>query len=163
MPRCVEPFIMGWSSGSAGRERSDEHQSQRAVLASSWSDAMRRVVLQMAVTIDGFVHSAKGYEDWGCPPDEDEVVAWKVASLREGGTHLTGRLTYEAITAGWPNTTRVFAEVVNEIPKVVFSNTPSAGSGCCSTTVNLTRTRDRGEIGHARRHFVHVDVTGRVR
>jgi len=41
---------------------------------------MRRVVLQMGVTLDGFVHGAKGYEDWRLPP-EDEVVAWKVASL----------------------------------------------------------------------------------
>ncbi len=40
---------------------------------------MRPVVLQMGVTLDGFVHGAKGYEDWGLPPEEDEVVAWKVA------------------------------------------------------------------------------------
>jgi RibD C-terminal domain len=117
----------------------------------------------MGVTLDGFVHSAKGYEDWGIPPEEDEVVASKVASLREAGKHLIGRLTYEAMAAVWPNTTGVYADVMNEIPKVVFSSTPSGGSGCCSTTVNLTRTRDRGAIGHARRHFVHVDVTGRIR
>jgi hypothetical protein len=35
----------------------------------------------MGVTLDGFVHGAKGYEDWGLPPEDDEVVAWKVASL----------------------------------------------------------------------------------
>ena len=28
---------------------------------------MRPVVLQMGVTLDGFVHGAKGYEDWGLP------------------------------------------------------------------------------------------------
>jgi hypothetical protein len=39
---------------------------------------------------------------------------------------------------------------------------PSEGSGCCSTTVNL-REQDKGEIGHARRHSIHVDVTGRLR
>jgi hypothetical protein len=44
---------------------------------------MRPVVLQMGVTLDGFVHGAKGYQDWGLPPEEDEVVAWKAASLRE--------------------------------------------------------------------------------
>jgi dihydrofolate reductase len=85
-------------------------------------------------TLDGFVHSAKGYEDWGLQP-EDEVVAWKVASLRGAGTHIMGRLTYEAIAAVWPNTTGIYADVMNEIPKVVFSSTPSGG--CCSTTVNL--------------------------
>ena len=40
---------------------------------------MRPVVLQMGVTLDGFVHGATGYEDWRLPPEEDEVVAWKAA------------------------------------------------------------------------------------
>lgn len=84
---------------------------------------MRPVVLQMGVTLDGFVHGAKGYEDWGLPPEDDEVVAWKVASLREAGTHIMGRATYEAMASVWPNTTGVYAEVMNEIPKVVFSKT----------------------------------------
>src|SRR3989442_6927882 len=83
---------------------------------------MRPVVLQMGVTIDGFVHGAKGYEDWGLPPEDDEVVAWKVASLREAGTHIIGRTTYEAISAGRPNETGVYADVKNEIPKLAFSS-----------------------------------------
>jgi dihydrofolate reductase len=84
---------------------------------------MRRVVLQMGVTLDGYVHGAKGYEDWGLPPEDDEVVAWKVASLREAGTHIKGRVTYEAMAAVWPKETGMYAEVMNEIPKVVFSST----------------------------------------
>jgi dihydrofolate reductase len=84
---------------------------------------MRPVVLQMGVTLDGFVHGATGYEDWRLPPEEDEVVAWKVASLREAGTHIMGRATYEAMSAVWPNTTGVYADVMNEVPKVVFSRT----------------------------------------
>ena len=66
----------------------------------------------------GFVHGAKGYEDWGLPPEDDEVVAWKVASLREAGTHIMGRATYEAMAPVWPNTCG-YADVMNEIPTVV--------------------------------------------
>ena len=77
----------------------------------------------MGVTLDGFVHGAQGYEDWGLPPEEDDVVAWKVASLREAGTHIMGRATYEAMASVWPTTTGVYADVMNEIPKVVFSRT----------------------------------------
>jgi len=84
---------------------------------------MRLVVLQMGVTLDGFVHGEKGYEDWGLPPEEDDLVAWKVASLREAGTHIMGRATYEAMASVWPTTTGVYADVMNEIPKVVFSRT----------------------------------------
>jgi dihydrofolate reductase len=84
---------------------------------------MRPVVLQMGVTLDGFVHGEKGYEDWGLPPEDDEVVAWKVASLREAGTHIMGRVSYEAMATVWPTATGVYADVMNEIPKVVFSKT----------------------------------------
>jgi dihydrofolate reductase len=84
---------------------------------------MRPVVLQMGVTLDGFVHGAKGYEHWGLPPEDDEVVAWKATSLCEAGTHIMGRATYEAMASVWPNTTGVYADVMNEIPKVVFSKT----------------------------------------
>lgn len=84
---------------------------------------MRPLVLQMGITLDGFVHGAKGYEDWGLPPEEADVVAWKVASLREAGTHIMGRVSYEAMASVWPTTTGVYADVMNDIPKVVFSRT----------------------------------------
>ena len=84
---------------------------------------MRPVVLQMGVTLDGYVHGAKGYEHWGLPPEDDEVVAWKVASLREAGTHIMGRATYEAMAAVWPTASGEYADPMNEIPKVVFSTT----------------------------------------
>ena len=84
---------------------------------------MRQVVVQMGVTLDGFVHGARGYEDWGLPPEEDAVVEWKVSSLREAGTHIMGRATYEAMATAWPGGTGVYADAMNEIPKVVFSKT----------------------------------------
>jgi hypothetical protein len=52
---------------------------------------MRPLVLQMGVTLDGFVHGAEGYEDWGLPPEEDELAAWKAGSLRQAGAHIMGR------------------------------------------------------------------------
>ena len=90
---------------------------------------MRPVVIQMGVTLDGFIHGAKGFEHWGLPPEEDEVVAWKVASLRETGTNIMGRTTYEAMAAVWPTTTGEYADVMNEIPKVVFSSTLTRPTG----------------------------------
>jgi dihydrofolate reductase len=84
---------------------------------------MRPLVLQMGITLDGFIHGAKGYEEWGLPPEEEDVVAWKVASLREAGTHIMGRVSYEAMASVWPTATGVYADVMNEIPKVVFSKT----------------------------------------
>jgi dihydrofolate reductase len=84
---------------------------------------MRPVVLQIGITLDGFLHGAEGYDDWGLPPEEDELVAWKAASLRESGTHIMGRVSYEEMATVWPTSTGVYADVMNEIPKVVFSTT----------------------------------------
>jgi dihydrofolate reductase len=84
---------------------------------------MRPVVLQMGITLDGYVHGDEGYDDWGLPPEDDEIVAWKIASLREAGTHIMGRATYEDMASVWPTATGVYADVMNEIPKVVFSKT----------------------------------------
>jgi dihydrofolate reductase len=84
---------------------------------------MRPVVLQMGVTLDGFVHGAEGYEEWGLPPEEDEVIAWKAASLHEAGTHIMGRTSYEVMAEVWPTSTGIYADLMNDIPKVVFSKT----------------------------------------
>jgi dihydrofolate reductase len=84
---------------------------------------MRPVVLQMGITLDGFVHGARGYEDWGLPPEEDDVVQWKARSLGEAGTHIMGRTTYEDMASVWPESTGIYADLMNDIPKVVFSKT----------------------------------------
>ena len=89
---------------------------------------MRRVVLQMGVTLDGYVAGTGGEGDWGLPPEHPDVRAWKVASLRQVGTHIMGRVTYEQMAEHWPNATGDYADFMNTLPKVVFSRTlPAAG------------------------------------
>jgi dihydrofolate reductase len=84
---------------------------------------MRRVVLQMGVTLDGYVAGTGGEGDWGLPPEHPDVRAWKVASLRQVGTHVMGRVTYEQMAEYWPNATGEYADFMNALPKVVFSKT----------------------------------------
>ena len=99
---------------------------------------MRPVVLQIGITLDGFVHGAKGYENWGLPPEDDGVVAWKVASLREAGTHIMGRATSEHMAAVWLTAAGPYADLMNDIPKVVLSTTLTradwAGAGSPAAT-----------------------------
>ena len=66
---------------------------------------MRRVVLQMGVTLDGYVAGPGGEGDWGLPAEHPDVRVWKVASLRRVGTHIMGRVTYEQMAGYWPNAT----------------------------------------------------------
>src|SRR2546428_14041989 len=84
---------------------------------------MRQGALQMGVTLDGYVAGPGGEGDWGLPAEHPDVRAWKVASVRQAGTHIMGRVTYEEMAAHWPTSTDDYAEPMNEIPKVVFSNT----------------------------------------
>jgi dihydrofolate reductase len=87
---------------------------------------MRRVVLQMGVTLDGYVAGPGGEGDWGLPPEHPDVRAWKVASLRQAGTHIMGRVTYEQMAAHWPAAEGDYADFMNKLPKVVFSKTLAA-------------------------------------
>jgi hypothetical protein len=72
---------------SSGLARRLKLRRLNELLAKSVTEGrdMRPVVVQMGVTPDGFVHSVKGYEDWGLPTEDHEVVICNVASLREAG------------------------------------------------------------------------------
>jgi dihydrofolate reductase len=84
---------------------------------------MRRVVLQMGVTVDGYVAGRASEGDWGLPAEHPDVRAWKTASLRGVGTHIMGRVTYEQMAGYWPTAGGGYADFMNTLPKVVFSRT----------------------------------------
>jgi len=77
----------------------------------------------MGVTLDGYVAGPGGEGDWGLPAEHPDVRAWKIASLRQTGTHIMGRVTYEQMAAHWPHAAGDYAAFMNKIPKVVFSKT----------------------------------------
>src|SRR6059058_5486821 len=109
---------------------------------------MRQVVLQMGVTLDGFIHGAQGYEDWGLPPEDEDIVAWKEASLREAGTHIMGRVSYDEMSTVWPTETGIYADVMNEIPKVVFSKTLTHADWAVSRIARGDLADDIDELKH---------------
>jgi dihydrofolate reductase len=77
----------------------------------------------MGVTVDGYVAGPGGEGDWGLAAEHPDVRAWKIASLRQTGTHIMGRVTYEQMAAHWPAATGDYAAFMNDLPKVVFSRT----------------------------------------
>lgn len=90
----------------------------------------RRLVLQMGVSLDGFVAIPRGdgsvpvmEGEWGLPPEDPELTKLKLAWVSDAGAHLMGRVTYEGMAAFWPSSTHPYAAPMNEIPKIVFSNT----------------------------------------
>jgi dihydrofolate reductase len=84
---------------------------------------MRKVVLKMHVSLDGFVARPDGNLDWFRDAFDDELTAWEVEGLWQAGVHIMGRATYHDMAAYWPSSTEPFAPPMNELPKVVFSKT----------------------------------------
>jgi len=83
---------------------------------------MRQVILQMSVSVDGFVAGPRG--GLGGSFKEDEALTrWKLQLVRDAGTHVMGRVSYTQMAAYWPAATSVYAGAMNDLPKVVFSST----------------------------------------
>jgi dihydrofolate reductase len=84
---------------------------------------VRKLILHMGVSIDGFVAAPDGAHDWGYTGEDEAAKRWKLDSLWNAGAHLMGRVTYEDMATVWPSSSSEYAAPMNEIPKVVFSKT----------------------------------------
>ena len=82
---------------------------------------MRRLALQMGISIDGYVSGGPEQDIGGGEPEHPDVVARKLAWVSGAGAHAMGRVTYEEMAGFWPTATGEYAEPMNAIPKVVFS------------------------------------------
>ena len=82
---------------------------------------MRKLILKMSITLDGFVGGPNGEIDWIFKTMSEDAKAWTVDRISQAGAHLMGRKTFNDMAAYWPNSSEVFAAPMNEIPKIVFS------------------------------------------
>jgi dihydrofolate reductase len=81
----------------------------------------RNVTMIMTASIDGYVKTPEGHG--GGLPEPEELERWKLHRIRQAGTHIMGRVTYEEMSSFWPTSTGDYAAPMNDIPKVVFSKT----------------------------------------
>lgn len=103
---------------------------------------MRKLILKMSVTMDGFVGGPNGEIDWLFKSMDDQATAWTVDFLWQVGAHLMGSATFRDMAAYWPSSTEPFAAPMNQIPKVVFSTRGvPAGNGADGTTRALADAR----------------------
>lgn len=82
---------------------------------------MRKLVLKMSLSLDGFVAGPKGEIDWMFKEPDPVATSWVVEKISAAGAHLMGRKTFHDMAAYWPASSEPFAAPMNEIPKVVFS------------------------------------------
>jgi dihydrofolate reductase len=83
---------------------------------------MASLVLKMSVSLDGYVAPPDGTSDWAAAGRSEDGAAWTLATVSNAGAHLIGAGTYNLWATFWPSAAGPFAKPMNEIPKVVFSN-----------------------------------------
>src|SRR5262245_44959935 len=93
--------------------RHDEYERQDALPLSGATFAapdpngrgrssMRKLILQLQMSIDGFASGPNGELDWIFPGFAPDAMGWMVERLWQAGAHLMGRATYRGMAAHWP-------------------------------------------------------------
>jgi dihydrofolate reductase len=85
---------------------------------------MRKLIMWNLVTLDGYFEGKKSWElDWHEYVWGDELERLSLEQLRSADLLLFGRVTYEGMAAYWRAATGEVADLMNALPKVVFSRT----------------------------------------
>ncbi len=91
---------------------------------------MRRIILMMSVSVDGFIEGPNRELDWQMV--DDELHRHFNEQLSAMGAFLSGRVTYELMAGFWPTADTdpastapmvEFARIWRDMPKIVFSKT----------------------------------------
>lgn len=101
---------------------------------------MRKVIVQMSISLDGFVAPLTGAADHRTAPEDPILKSIKLGWVRQAGTHAMGRVTYQEMAEHWPSSSDDHAAPMNDLPKVVFSKTLEAAGWNNSRVV-------RGDLG----------------
>ncbi|SEO85698.1 dihydrofolate reductase family protein [Amycolatopsis saalfeldensis] len=102
---------------------------------------MRRLVLKMSMSLDGYVAGPDGRIDWLMRTLDSEATAWIGQTLRQAGAHLVGRRTYADMLGYWPTSTEPLAAPMNTIPKIVFSRSGDLEHETTTALRNATDAR----------------------
>lgn len=82
---------------------------------------MKKLILKMSISADGFVGGPNGEIDWIFKSMDDGATSWTVETLWQASVHIMGDRTFHEMASYWPTSNEPFAAPMNEIPKVVFT------------------------------------------
>ena len=117
---------------------------------------MRKLILKMSMSLDGFVAGPNGEADWIFRSQSDDSRAWTVESLWQAGLHAMGSRTYHDMASYWPTATDLFAAPMNEIPKIVFTRQNPFDLHAGDTTTALRDARQDARLRAERRRRSHL-------
>jgi dihydrofolate reductase len=93
---------------------------------------MRKIIVSVNVTLDGYMAGPKCELDWHFNTWTDEMAQSITEQLSKADTILLGRVTYTGMAKHWtstpvglltPREDLDFADMLNHYPKIVFSKT----------------------------------------
>ncbi|MFD2472219.1 dihydrofolate reductase family protein [Amycolatopsis silviterrae] len=112
---------------------------------------MRKLVLKMSMSLDGFVCGPDGEAEWMLRSRGEDSAAWLVENLQQAGVHVVGGRTYHAMARHWPTSPEPVAVPMNDIPKVVFTRQKPADADLSSYAESWASAR-----------FAHGDLADEI-
>jgi dihydrofolate reductase len=115
---------------------------------------MSSLVLKMSISLDGFVAPADGSTDWEAAGRSPDGASWVLETVSNASAHLVGATTYARWAGSWPGASGPFAKPMNEIPKVVFSDSLESADWAETTiasgdlTEEVTRLKQEQTSGY---------------
>lgn len=82
---------------------------------------MRRLILKMSISLDGFVAGPNNEGDWMFRHRDPAAHRWIEDLLWQVGLHAMGSKSYFAMAGYWPTSADTLAAPMNAIPKAVFT------------------------------------------
>jgi len=82
---------------------------------------MRKIILSMMVSLDGYIEGINNDINWHVW--DDKMEDYMMDFFQTVDTFIYGRKSYELMLGYWPSQTGAFADVMNSTSKIVFSKT----------------------------------------
>lgn len=121
---------------------------------------MRKLIMRMNLSIDGFVSGPNGENDWVFRSSDETSRSWAVGQMWEKGLIIMGRKSFEGMATYWPTATGPFAPPMNEIPKAIFTKKGFKGIDPGPTT---TEEQARAAASWAEARIFDGDLAEEIR
>lgn len=107
---------------------------------------MRSLILKMSVSLDGYVAPPDGSTDWVAAGRSPDGASWTLETVSNASAHLMGATTYARWAGFWPSAPGPFAKPMNDIPKVVFSDSLESADWAETTIASGDLTEAVGRL-----------------
>jgi len=97
---------------------------------------MRKLIMKMSITVDGFVSGPNGEVDWIFKSSDETSRAWSLERSYDVSLIIMGRKSFASMAPYWPTAPGIFAASMNSIPKAVFTQNGYKGIHAAPNTAS---------------------------